>query len=88
MQIALDAQPERQSNARQFLEREAAEFGTAEAEVREPEQGVAIGVQFGREPRRGPARIEEFDDRNRIALQPVAMLAIRQQGLAQRLGQQ
>ena len=51
--VALDGEAERQAQARNFGERETAEFGATEAEIGEAEKRVAVGVELGREPCRG-----------------------------------
>jgi hypothetical protein len=61
-QVALDAQTEGQAQ-RSISEREPAKLGTAEAEVGEPEQRVAILGQFARQPCRGGERVEQLDQR-------------------------
>lgn len=60
-EVTLDPEAERKANALQFEEREAAEFGTTEAEIGQTEQD-AIFIDFGGEPGRGPERIEEAHD--------------------------
>ena len=66
--IALDAEAERQAEARQFGQTETAFFGTAETQVGKAAQRVAVLRQFGRQPCRRADWIEEFDDRNGVEI--------------------
>ncbi|MER8388779.1 hypothetical protein NKG60_05015 [Mesorhizobium sp. M1428] len=79
-EIALDPQAERQADRFQLQEAEAAEFGTAETEIGQPEQRIAILVEFGREPSASADRIEEADNRDMVS---IAVAAIGKKTFAQ-----
>src|SRR3546814_1646597 len=76
--VALDAHAERQAQGRHFRQAERSQFGLAE--IGETEQGVAVLVEFGRQPGADAERIEEADDGDMIA---VARPAVGEQALAQ-----
>src|SRR3546814_10431048 len=61
VKVALDAEPEGQPHALKFGGREAAEFGTAEPQVRKTEQD-AVGIDLGCEPGGGADGAEEAHD--------------------------
>src|SRR3546814_6636762 len=67
IEVALDGEAERQPQRGDLGEAERTKFGTAEPQVGESEQRVAIGGEFGREPGRGANGREEFDDRRGVA---------------------
>src|SRR3546814_12342555 len=52
--VALDAHAERQAQGRHFRQAERSQFGLAE--IGETEQGVAVLVEFGRQPGRSEER--------------------------------
>src|SRR3546814_1834299 len=60
--VALDAHAERQAQGRHFRQAERSQFGLAE--IGETEQGVAVLVEFGRQPGADAERLEEADDRS------------------------
>src|SRR3546814_5951764 len=64
--VALDAHAERQAQGRHFRQAERSQFGLAEIGV--TEQGVAVLVEFGRQPGADAERIEEADDGYMIAV--------------------
>ena len=66
--VALDAEPERQAHRRDLGKAEHAKLGTAEPQVGEAEQRVAVLVEFDREPSRRAERVEEFHDRHWVRL--------------------
>jgi hypothetical protein len=45
-----------------------AQFRGAEAQIRQAEQGIAIGIKLGEQPCCRAQRVEEFDDRSRVRL--------------------
>src|SRR5690606_32309549 len=67
-QFAFDAETEREPYGLQFSEAETAKLGIAEAKVGKPEQGVAVRIQFGRQPCRGTHGIEQLAYRRGVRL--------------------
>jgi hypothetical protein len=84
MKVALDGETERQRHRHNLGKAGRPHFGATETKVAQPEQGVAVFVQFGKQPSSSPDRIEEFDDRQMIA----TALAVGDHPRAQVLGEQ
>ena len=64
IKVPFDAEAELEPDRGDFGEARVAHLGSAEAEVTQPKERVAVlGIKLREQPRRGPTGIEEFYDR-------------------------
>src|SRR3546814_3145759 len=67
VEVAFDREAERKADGLEFGQREAAEFGAAEAEIGEAEENT-VRIDLGREPGRRADGAEQADDRFGVRL--------------------
>jgi len=77
MQIALNGQTKWQGQRCNLRQADRTQFGTTEPQVGQTEEGVAIAIEFGKQPSGCAPRIEQFDNWHMVA----AILAVGDQAL-------
>jgi len=69
MKVTLHVEAQRVADASEFGEADITEFGKAHPQITQAEEGIEVGrIHLGDKPGGGPARVEELDDREMVAV--------------------